>query len=170
MQSQGKHTVYIGFGSNVGDKAGNCRKGIAAINETEGCMVDAQSPLYETEPVYLESPDWFINGVIRIRTELEPEALFAQLKAIEYAMGRRPGGPRFGPRILDLDILFYDDRILGEGLVQIPHPHLHKRRFVLRPLCDIAPELVHPVIGRNIESLLSNLKDEGKSVVRHGVD
>jgi 2-amino-4-hydroxy-6-hydroxymethyldihydropteridine diphosphokinase len=170
MQSQGKHTAYVGLGSNVGDKADNCRKGIAAIGETEGCMVDAQSPLYETEPVYLESQDWFINGVIRIRTELEPEALFAQLKAIEHAMGRRPGGARFGPRILDLDILFYDDRILREGLLQIPHPYLHERRFVLRPLCDIAPELVHPVIGRNIESLLYDLNDEGKKVVRYNPD
>lgn len=166
MQHQGKHTAYIAIGSNVGDKADNCRKGIAAISQWEGCTVEAQSPWYETEPVYLESQDWFINGVIRIRTDLEPEALFSRLKNIEHAMGRRPGGARFGPRILDLDILFYDDRILHEGLLQIPHPNLHERRFVLKPLCDIAPKLVHPVIGENVKSLLSHLKD-GEKQVRH---
>ncbi|MBW2174817.1 MAG: 2-amino-4-hydroxy-6-hydroxymethyldihydropteridine diphosphokinase [Deltaproteobacteria bacterium] len=170
MQRQGKHTAYIGIGSNVGDKADNCRKGIAAISECEGCKVEAQSPFYETDPVYLESQDWFINGVIRIRTDLEPEALFARLKAIEHTMGRRSGGARFGPRILDLDILFYDDRILSPGQLQIPHPNLHERRFVLRPLCDIAPELVHPVIGQNVKSLLSALKDGGKKVIQHRCD
>lgn len=166
MQRLGKHTAFIGVGSNVGDKADNCRKGIAAIGECEGCMVEAQSPLYETEPVYVESQDWFMNGVIRIRTDLKPKVLFEQLKVIEHAMGRRSGGARFGPRILDLDILFYDDRVLRAGSLRIPHPSLHERRFVLRPLCDIAPELVHPVLGQNAKSLLSNLKDEGKKVMR----
>lgn len=148
----------------MGDKVDNCRKGIAAVGEFEGCMVEAQSSLYETEPVYLESQDWFINGVIRIRTDLEPKALFKGLKAIEHAMGRLSGGARFGPRILDLDILFYDDRILHAGSLHIPHPSLHERRFVLRPLCDIAPDLVHPVFGQRVKSLLSDLKDEGKKV------
>ena len=166
MQRQSKHTAYIGVGSNVGDKVDNCRKGIAAIGECEGCTVEAESFLYETEPVYLESQDWFINGVVRVSTDLEPKALFEQLKAIEHDMGRRPGGARFGPRILDLDILFYDDRILRAGSLQIPHPSLHERRFVLRPLCDIAPELLHPVFGQNAESLLSNLNDEGKQVIQ----
>ncbi len=157
-------TVYIGVGSNVGDKAENCRKGVAAIDGTEGCAVEAESPLYETEPVYLESQDWFLNGVIRIRTDLEPEALFTRLKEIEHSMGRRPGGPRFGPRVLDLDILFYEDRVLNEGMLKIPHPALQERRFVLEPLCDIAPGLVHPVLGQTIESLLSDLEDGGKEV------
>jgi len=156
--------VYIAIGSNVGDKAENCRKGIAAIHETEGCAIEAESPLYETEPVYLESQDWFLNGVIRIRTDLEPEALFTRLKEIEHSMGRRPGGARFGPRILDLDILFYEDLVLNESMLQIPHPALQERRFVLEPLCDIAPELVHPVFGQTVKSLLSDLKDGGKEV------
>ncbi len=133
-------------------------------------MVEAQSPLYETEPVYLESQDWFVNGVIRIRTDLEPDVLFTRLKAIEQAMGRRPGGARFGPRVLDLDILFYNDRILRVGLLQIPHPALHERRFVLKPLCDIASGLVHPVLGRTIQSLLSALEDGGKKVINHKCD
>jgi 2-amino-4-hydroxy-6-hydroxymethyldihydropteridine diphosphokinase len=160
------HIVYIGIGSNVGDKADNCQKAIAAINGCEGCTVEIQSPLYKTEPVYLESQDWFLNGVIRIRTDLEPEALFERLKAIEQTMGREPGGPRFGPRVLDLDILFFDDLIRREGFLQIPHPALHERRFVLQPLCEIAPELEHPVLRQTIKSLLSDLEDGGKEVQR----
>jgi 2-amino-4-hydroxy-6-hydroxymethyldihydropteridine diphosphokinase len=167
LQHKAGQTVYIGLGSNVGDKADNCRKGIAAIHETKGCSVEAESPLYETEPVYLESQDWFLNGAIKIRTDLEPEALFKRLKEIEHSMGRRPGGARFGPRILDLDILLYEDRVLNEGMLQIPHPALQERRFVLEPLCDIAPGLVHPVLGQTIESLLSALEDGGKEVKKH---
>ena len=164
------HTAYIGVGSNLGDKADNCRKGIAAVNRCEGCMVETQSPLYETEPVHLECQDWFVNGVARIRTDLEPETLLARLKAIEHAIGPRPGEVRFGPRALDLDILFYDDRILHTRLLEIPHPRLHQRRFVLRPLCNIAQELVHPVFGQTMQSLLSDLKDGNKKAVPYKCD
>ena len=164
------HTAYIGVGSNIGDKAGNCRKAITAIDSCEGCVMEAESPLYETEPVHLERQDWFINGVARIRTDLEPEILFSRLKAIEHAMGSGPREVRFGPRILDLDILFYDDSILRTKLLQIPHPRLHQRRFVLRPLCNLAPELVHPVLGHTIQFLLSNLEDGGKRVMPYRCD
>lgn len=132
--------------------------------------MEAQSPLYETEPVYLEGQDWFVNGVARIRTDLEPEALFERLKEIEHAMGRRPQEVRFGPRILDLDILFYDERVLRKGSLEVPHPRLHERRFVLEPLCNIAPELVHPVFGQTVQSLLSDLKDGGKKVTLYKCD
>ena len=152
------------MGSNVGDRAGNCQKGIEAIGSTRGCVVRAESPLYETEPVYLEDQDWFLNGVAEIGTALDPETLFEKLKGIEHAMGRRVEGVRFGPRVLDLDILFYDDRVVRSGLLEIPHPMLHERRFVLRPLCDLAPELVHPVLGASMGALLSGLDDGGKRV------
>ena len=161
-----KHLAFIGVGSNVGEKAHNCRKGIEAIHKSEDCVVEAQSPLYETEPVYLEGQDWFVNGVARIRTHLDPSPLLERLKIIEHDMGRQPGGVRFGPRILDLDILFYDDLILQGAGLQIPHPKLHERRFVLQPLCDVGPDVVHPVFGQTIQSLLSELKDGGKSVKR----
>ena len=159
------HTAYIGVGSNIGDKAENCRRAIAAIDRCEGCTVEAKSPLYETEPVHLECQDWFVNGVARIRTDLKPETLLVRLKAVEHGMGRRPGGDKFGPRTLDLDILFYDDRILRTRWLQIPHSRLHQRRFVLKPLCNIAPELVHPVFGQTVQSLLSDLRDGGKKVI-----
>jgi 2-amino-4-hydroxy-6-hydroxymethyldihydropteridine diphosphokinase len=164
------HTAYIGIGSNIGDKADNCKKGIAAISRCEGCTVEVQSPLYETEPVYLECQDWFVNGVARVLTDLEPEALFARLKAIEHEMGRLPGGVKFGPRILDLDILFYDDCILRTRLLDIPHPRLHQRRFVLRPFCNIAPEFVHPVFGQTVQSLLSDLNDGDKKATLYKCD
>ncbi|NVM57476.1 MAG: 2-amino-4-hydroxy-6-hydroxymethyldihydropteridine diphosphokinase [Desulfobacterales bacterium] len=155
-----KHVAYIGVGSNVGDKADNCRKGISAVGACEGCLMEAQSPLYETEPVEFESQEWFINGAVRVRTCLEPEALLVQLQAIERAMGRGVGA-----RILDLDMLFFDDRILRTGKLQLPHPRSHQRRFVLKPLCHIAPELVHPVLGQTIQSLLFDLKDGEKKVI-----
>jgi 2-amino-4-hydroxy-6-hydroxymethyldihydropteridine diphosphokinase len=162
--TRGMHTAYIGVGSNVGSKADNCRKGVEAINGIEGCTVQVQSPLYETEPVYLDDQEWFVNGVSRIGTDLAAQMLFENLKRLEQLMGRRPGGARFGPRVLDLDILLYNDRVLRSGSLEIPHPRLHERRFVLKPLCDIAPELIHPVLGKSIRSLLSGLQDGGKSV------
>lgn len=159
-----KHQAYIGIGSNVGNRVENCLKAITAIDACEGCMVDARSPLYETEPVEFETQDWFINGVLKIRTCLQPETLLARLQAIEQGMGREQGGLRFGPRIIDLDILFFDRRIIETDRLQIPHPRLHQRRFVLKPLCSIAPELVHPVLKKTASSLLKGLQDGEKKV------
>jgi 2-amino-4-hydroxy-6-hydroxymethyldihydropteridine diphosphokinase len=153
------------MGSNIGDKVDHCRKAMAALAASKGCLVEAESPLYETEPVDFEEQSWFINGVARVRTCLEPEAFLQQLRAIEKAMGRRPDGRKFGPRILDLDILFFNDWVLHTTDLEFPHPRLHQRRFVLKPLCDIAPELVHPVLGETIRSLLASLQDGQKRVI-----
>ena len=146
----------------MGAKADNCRQAIAALAISEGCLLDGASPLYETEPVGLEDQDWFVNGVVRIRTDLDPQTLLTRMRAIETALGRRPGGKKFGPRVLDLDILFFDNIILRTAQVVIPHPRLHERRFVLQPLCDLAGELVHPVLGNTVRFLLVNLKDDKK--------
>lgn len=159
-----EHSVYIGVGSNVGERAANCRRAIAALAACEDCVLDGQSPLYETEPVDLEDQPWFVNAVVRIRTVSGPEVLFGKLKALERALGRKPGGPKSGPRVLDLDILFYDDMALETPELQIPHPRLHERRFVLQPLCALAPDLVHPVLGKSAHSLLEELVD-GKKVI-----
>jgi 2-amino-4-hydroxy-6-hydroxymethyldihydropteridine diphosphokinase len=148
----------------VGERAANCHRAITALAACEGCVLDGRSPLYETEPVGLEDQPWFVNAVVRIRTGLRPEALLTRLKALERALGRRPGGPRSGPRVLDLDILFYDDMTLETPDLQIPHPRLHERRFVLQPLCALAPDLVHPVLGKSARSLLQALGD-GKKVI-----
>lgn len=166
----GRHRVYIGIGSNIGNKVDNCQRGIEAVGAVEGCRVVSLSPLYETEPVYFEDQDWFINGVAEVMTELDPETLFEKLKAIERRAGRRAQGVRFGPRVLDLDILLYDDCVLRRGWLEIPHPRLHERRFVLKPLCDLAAGLVHPVMGKSMQRLLSDLRDSGKKVTQYECD
>jgi 2-amino-4-hydroxy-6-hydroxymethyldihydropteridine diphosphokinase len=159
-----KHQAYIGVGSNVGNRIKNCRAAVSAIAACEGCLLEAQSPLYETEPVYFEDQNWFINGAALVLTCLDPEAFFVHLKEIERDMGRRMDGPRFGPRVLDLDLLFFDDLVLDAGDLRVPHPRLHERRFVLKPLSDIAARFMHPVLGETIGSLLAHLRDGPKRV------
>ena len=159
-----RHRAYIGIGSNLGSRMENCRKAIEAVAAREDCVLEAQSPFYETEPVYLEDQDWFINAVALIRTALAPEAFLARLQAIEQSMGPRGERPRFGPRVLDLDILFFDELVIQGGDLWVPHPRLHERRFVLQPLSDIAARFVHPVLGQTIGSLLAGLKDGQRGV------
>ena len=160
-----RHRAYIGVGSNLGNRVENCREAIEAVSACKDCVLEAQSPFYETEPVYLEDQDWFINAAALIRTCLEPEAFLARLQAIEQRMGPRVDSPRFGPRVLDLDILFFDDLVLQGSELSVPHPRLHERRFVLKPLSDIAARFVHPVLGETVGSLLASLKDGQKRVL-----
>jgi 2-amino-4-hydroxy-6-hydroxymethyldihydropteridine diphosphokinase len=128
-----------------------------------------QSPFYLTEPVDYpvahSDKDWFVNGVVRIQTEHDPMALFGELFTIQLEEGRMPGALRFGPRILDMDILLYDDIVIESPDLVIPHPRMHKRRFVLRPICDIDPEVVHPVLQKSMRQLLSDLDDNAQRVV-----
>jgi len=159
------HTVLIGIGSNKGDKRANCANGLAGLMETGRCRLSAESPYYCTEPVAYVAQDWFVNAVAKIATTYGPEELLRALKRIEERAGRAAGGIRFGPRELDLDILFYDDRIIETERLTIPHPRLHERRFVLRPLCDIAPEMVHPLLRRSVRELLGGLNDGAREVV-----
>lgn len=158
------HEAYIGVGSNLGERESNCHRAIAALAANVGSLLDGQSPFYETEPIGFADQDWFVNGVVRIKTNVGPQVLHEQLQALETALGRRPGGKKYGPRVLDLDILFFDDVVLRTDRLEIPHPRLHERRFVLRPLCDLAPDLVHPVLGQTIQYLLAHLKDSKKVV------
>ena len=143
----------------------SCQRGIAAMDRSRGCDVDRHSPLYETEPVGYADQGWFVNGVVRIRTYLDPEGLLTQLRSIEKELGRKPTGIPFGPRVLDFDILLFEDLVIKTEHLTIPHPELHKRRFVLKPLADIAPDIVHPVLKETILTLLAHLKDDGKAVV-----
>ncbi|MBW2645813.1 MAG: 2-amino-4-hydroxy-6-hydroxymethyldihydropteridine diphosphokinase [Deltaproteobacteria bacterium] len=164
------HVAYIGVGSNLGDRAENCMKGIEAIDRSQGCCVEKRSPLYETEPVGYEEQGWFVNGVVKLSTDLEPVILLERLRSIERELGRKPTGIPFGPRVLDFDILLFEDIIIKTEKLTVPHPELHKRRFVLKPLADIAPDIVHPVLKERIITLLENLKDDGKSVVPYSCD
>jgi 2-amino-4-hydroxy-6-hydroxymethyldihydropteridine diphosphokinase len=135
---------YLGLGSNVGDRAAHLRAAVAALRE-HGVEVEAVSSLYETEPVgeILDQPD-FLNAAVRIRTELEPEALLDLCKAIEVEQGRMLGGQRHGPRPLDLDLLLLGDVELESDRLTLPHPQVTSRRFVLEPLLELGPQLALP--------------------------
>ncbi|MGQ9508529.1 MAG: 2-amino-4-hydroxy-6-hydroxymethyldihydropteridine diphosphokinase [Thermodesulfobacteriota bacterium] len=155
------HIAYIGIGSNLGDKIGQCQRAISKVLKIPGHRLLAQSSLYRTQPLdYLEQ-DWFVNGVIKIETNLTPFELFNMMKEIEFKMGRKKTFPG-GPRVIDLDLLFYDDQIIQTDELQIPHPRLIGRQFVLYPLMDIDPFLVHPILRKTVKELLSEIKvDQG---------
>ena len=161
------HTAYICAGSNLGDKLENCRRGIAELTRGAASRLINESPIYRTEPVDYKDQDWFVNYVVKIATLLEPLALLDNLKSIEQHAGRRRDLVRFGPRVLDLDILFYDDLVLDYPQLMIPHPRMHKRRFVLKPVCDIDPHIIHPVLGRTVQSLLADLDETGQRITEY---
>lgn len=148
--------VYLGFGSNLGDRTNNCLTALKLLNETDGIRVTSVSPFHETDAVTLPGeilPD-FINGACRIETTQTPTELYRTCKVIEEEVGRKPVDRRWQSRIIDLDILFYDDLILKTERLHIPHAELHLREFVLKPLNDIAPSLLHPVLKVTIKDLL----------------
>lgn len=153
-----KHHIYLALGTNLGDRLGNLR---AAINAFEPQIhVLHESRVYETEPWGYADQPAFLNMVVHAETELSPRELLVRLKTLESSLGRVPGF-RNGPRLIDLDILFYDDlRLDSTGLV-IPHSRLHERGFVLVPLADVAPDLVHPVLGLSISQILEGLDVQG---------
>ena len=156
-----KHITYIALGSNVGDKLLQCRKAISEILKIDHHRLLARSSFYKTQPIGYTVQDWFVNGVIKLETELEAHELLRSLKALESRLGRVETF-RWGPRTIDLDLLFFDDeQIHSEDLV-IPHPLLHERQFVLIPLAEIDPHLVHPALRQTIRELLTQLiEDQG---------
>jgi len=148
-----KHTVFLGLGTNLGDREANLLSAIFAMPPF--VVVLEKSSVYETPPWgYEEQPD-FLNQVIKGETELGEYDLLYTLKGIEAELGREPTF-RYGPRLIDIDILFYDDLVLQTKKLSIPHPRLHDRAFVLVPLAEIAPGLIHPALGESVQSLLSN--------------
>ena len=157
-------TAYIGIGSNVGDTLNNCRKAIELIHQINGCKVTGRSAFYRTEPVGATSQDWYVNGVIRIETILGPHELLKSLLSIESAMGRIRR-QKWEPRVIDLDILLYGDKIIEESDLRIPHPLMHQRRFVLMPMAQLNPGLIHPVEGRSMSELMDDLSVEGQAVI-----
>ena len=156
--------VFISVGSNMGNRRENCLKGIEALAGSDGCRLAATAPCYRTEPVDFTEQDWFVNTVVKIESELSPRALLERIKGIEAEAGRRPSSVRFGPRILDMDILLFGDRIVDEPGLSIPHPRMHKRRFVLVPFCDIEPEIVHPTLGLKMITILQCLNADEQKV------
>ncbi|MCB2149612.1 MAG: 2-amino-4-hydroxy-6-hydroxymethyldihydropteridine diphosphokinase [Deltaproteobacteria bacterium] len=159
------HTVFISVGSNLGDKLDNCLKGIAALAESGRTALMDVSRFYRTSPVDYTDQDWFVNAAVKIGTILNPLDLLDELVAIQQSMGRKADTIRFGPRVLDLDILLYDDRVIRTPRLEIPHPRMHKRAFVLQPICDIDPTIIHPVLGQTASDLLSRLADDDQRVI-----
>jgi 2-amino-4-hydroxy-6-hydroxymethyldihydropteridine diphosphokinase len=152
------HTVYIALGTNLGDRLTNLRAAIESMPPE--IILLAESHVYETPPWGYENQPAFLNMVIKAETGLEPESLLAYLKQLEVELGREQNF-RWGPRLIDLDILFFDDLVIDTPPLVIPHPRLHERPFVLVPLMDIAPDFIHPVSQRSASDLLADLNTQG---------
>ena len=150
--------VYLGLGSNEGDRLQHCREALKRLKESADIRLLRVSSAYETEPVGEGYEGWFINAVAEAETDLDPLSLLRKLKRIEEEMGR--SSQTITPnRPIDLDLLLYGDLLLETEALSIPHPRLHERRFVLEPLSELAPDLVHPRIGKTMEALSENLSD-----------
>lgn len=151
-----RKTVYLSLGSNVGDRAANLRAAISALAFLG--KVTAVSSLYETEPVEYTQQPWFVNCAVALETDTMPQQLLSALLKIEREMGRtRQASQVKGPRPIDIDILLYGASLIDTADLQIPHPAMHRRRFVLQPLAEIVPEERHPILKRTIQELLDDL-------------
>jgi 2-amino-4-hydroxy-6-hydroxymethyldihydropteridine diphosphokinase len=158
------HIAYISVGSNMGDRLQNCLRGIEALTEDGNSRILAQSRIYTTEPVDYKDQDWFINMMVKLETTDDPFELLDHIEEIQRAAGRMQDPIRFGPRILDLDIILYDDRIIESERLAVPHPRMHKRRFVLKPICDIDPGIIHPVLKQEMQILLKSVGEKKQKV------
>jgi len=156
--------VFIAFGSNVGDREENLKSALQLVKRKMKLL--KISSMYETEPMYVEDQNWFLNLVAIVETDLQPRKLLDYLKATERRLGRQ-NGVKYGPRIIDMDILFYGKEIVTEEGLEIPHPKIHERPFVLIPFVELQPHYVHPIQKKTILTLLSELKPE-KSVIKRG--
>jgi len=159
------HTAFVGVGSNLGQKQDNCIRGIAALTSVGHSRLLNRSRLYRTSPVDYLNQDWFVNCAVQIETCLDPFELLTVLQDIQKNAGRVQDIVRFGPRILDMDIIFFDAAVIEHPDLTLPHPRMHLRRFVLKPLCDMDPTLRHPILDQTVQQLLDNLDDAGQGVV-----
>ncbi|MCG3116684.1 MAG: 2-amino-4-hydroxy-6-hydroxymethyldihydropteridine diphosphokinase [Candidatus Manganitrophus sp. SA1] len=152
-------SAFIGIGSNLGDRLASCREAVRRLGSTPGIRIKKISSLYETDPVdYLEQ-DRFYNAVVAVETSLSPDALLKECQEIERQLGKTILIPK-GPRTIDLDLLFYHDQILNAPGLQIPHPAISNRAFVLVPLTEIAPDFIHPALHTSVAETLRRLNVE----------
>jgi len=148
--------VFIGLGSNMGNRRVNCGKAVESLRVTPSLRLIRQSPLYETAPWGLYGQRPFVNAAIEIRTALGPFGLLALLKGVERELGRGHGR-RWGPRVIDLDILFFGSRIVDTKMLRLPHSHFTERAFALLPMVDIAPDFIHPGLNISMRGLAGRL-------------
>ena len=153
------HTAYIGIGSNLGIPGKNCTEAIEKISADHDIKIISKSSFYKTAPIGDIEQDWFINSVIRINTKLNPKELLLALLNIESEMGRIRK-EKWGPRLIDLDLLFYDKLILNQEGITLPHPEIQKRNFVLVPLNEISENLTHPILKKTVKTLLQESSDD----------
>lgn len=156
--------AYIGLGSNLGDRELKLLMAVAELGKLPGTRVTGVSQFYETEPVGGVPQDNFYNAVARVFTTLSPFLLLDELKRVETEVFKRKPSERWGARSMDLDILLYGELVLDSDRLIIPHPRLAERRFALQPLADLAPDLVHPVLGKTVAQLLAALTTTEKVV------
>jgi 2-amino-4-hydroxy-6-hydroxymethyldihydropteridine diphosphokinase len=155
--------AYLSLGSNRGDRHGNLDKAIKMLNEKIGKVI-LQSPLYETQPWKMDDETMFINQVILLDTNIDADTLMNWLLEIETAMGRVRTSAKYEPRIIDIDILFFNSDIISSKTVTVPHPFIQERRFILAPLAEIAPDFIHPIYKLKIYELLLVCKDNSEVV------
>jgi 2-amino-4-hydroxy-6-hydroxymethyldihydropteridine diphosphokinase len=152
--------VYLSLGSNIGDRAANIARALEELSR-RGMRVTRVSSLYETEPLEFREQPWFLNSAVEAETELEPSELLSAVLEVERSLGRERRAPK-GPRIIDIDILLYDDAAVDTPELQIPHPRMAARRFVLVPFAEIAPYAVHPVLKKSVTELLAETSDRSE--------
>jgi 2-amino-4-hydroxy-6-hydroxymethyldihydropteridine diphosphokinase len=155
--------VFLGIGTNLGNRKVNLRKAIEMIGEHIGGVINFSS-VYETAPWGFDSENDFLNMVVCVETNHSPAELLKKIVAIESMLGRERNQDRYSSRVIDIDILFFNDLVINENGLKIPHPLIHERKFVLGPLNELAPELIHPVKGKSIRVLLEECRDRSKII------
>ena len=155
--------AFIGIGSNLGDRRKNCSEAVKRLKEIRGCEFLGCSRWYLTSPVGVRDQDWFVNGVARLDAEISARELLSRLRSIETDMGR-VRNEKWGPRVIDLDLLLYGEDIIRESDLEVPHPQMHLRRFVLVPLAELDPDVIHPILANTASQMLSALKGEEQQV------
>lgn len=158
------HTYWLGLGSNLGDRKATMCAALDRLTD-DGTQIEAVSALYRTAPRDLVDQPSFYNAAVRVRSPRPPRGLLEQIKAMEAQMGRDPGGVRFGPRVIDCDILAWSGGVWRDAVLEVPHPRLAQRRFALAPLCDLNPDLILPAYG-SIAALLGAIDDDQQPVER----
>ena len=157
--------AYLSIGSNMGDKLVNLSRAIRCLENRDDIHVEKVSGFYKTAPQNYVDQDWFVNAALKINTTLSPETLLTVLKEIEKEQDKDGKPFRFGPRKIDLDIIFYGNQVMATDTLEIPHPRMHERNFVLTPLCDLDSNLVHPVKKMTVGELLKNLPNDNQAVI-----